>query len=133
MTTLEGRRILVTGPAGQVALPLVRALATDNEVIGIARFRDPAVRADLEQRGVRCIPVDLAKGDLDHVPDDVDYVLNLAVVKSNRWEVDLRGNAEAAGLLMAHCHRATAFHSSRSPTCHSSVPSTFSRRSQSSP
>ncbi len=43
------------------------------------------------------------------MPDDVDYVLNLAVVKSNRWDVDLRGNAEAAGLLMAHCRTATAF------------------------
>ena len=39
---IEGKRILVTGPAGQVALPVVRALAADNEVIGIARFRDPA-------------------------------------------------------------------------------------------
>ena len=43
------------------------------------------------------------------MPDDVDYVLNLAVVKSNRWDVDLRGNAEAAGLLMDHCRDATAF------------------------
>ena len=103
--TDQGRRILVTGPAGQVALPLVRALAADNEVIGIARFRDPGVRAELEALGVTCIPVDLARGEFDEVPDDVDYVLNLAVVKSNRWEVDLRGNAEAAGLLMAHCAR----------------------------
>ena len=102
-------RILVTGPAGQVALPLVRALAAANEVIGIARFRDPAVRAELEGLGVTCIPVDLARGEFDDVPDDVDYVLNLAVVKSNRWDVDLRGNAEAAGLLMAHCARARAF------------------------
>ncbi len=42
------------------------------------------------------------------MPADVDYVLNLAVVKSNRWEVDLAANAEAAGLLMAHCRNATA-------------------------
>jgi UDP-glucuronate 4-epimerase len=102
-------RILVTGPAGQVALPLVRALARTNQVIGIARFRDPSVRTDLEALGVTCIPVDLARGQFDEVPDDVDYVLNLAVVKSNRWEVDLRGNAEATGLLMAHCAGARAF------------------------
>ncbi len=106
---LEGHRILVTGPAGQVALPLVRALAADNDVIGIARFRDSTARAELEGLGVTCIPVDLARGELDEVPDDVDYVLNLAVVKSNRWEVDLRGNAEATGLLMARCAGAQAF------------------------
>ena len=99
----------MTGPAGQVAKPIVRALAATNEVIGIARFRDPDARAELEQLGVTCIPVDLARGDLGEVPDDVDYVLNLAVVKSNRWDVDLRGNAEAVGLLMDHCRRATAF------------------------
>ena len=74
-------------------------------MIGVARFRDPSVRADLEALGVTCITVDLARGEFDDVPDDVDYVLNLAVVKSNRWDVDLRGNAEAAGLLMAHCRR----------------------------
>ncbi len=106
---LEGRRILVTGPAGQVALPLVRALARTNQVIGIARFRDPSVQSELEGLGVTCIQVDLARGQFDDVPDDVDYVLNLAVVKSNRWEVDLRGNAEATGLLMAHCAGARAF------------------------
>jgi UDP-glucuronate 4-epimerase len=109
MTELVGKRILVTGPAGQVARPMVAALARDNDVIGIARFRDPVVRAELEALGLTCVTVDLARDALDGVPDDVDYVLNLAVVKSNRWDVDLRGNAEAAGLLMAHCHRATAF------------------------
>ena len=49
------------------------------------------------------------KGNLDAVPTDVDYVCNFAVVKSNRWDVDLAGNAEAAGLLMAHCRSARAF------------------------
>lgn len=106
---IEGKKILITGPAGQVALPVTRALAASNEVTGIARFRDAEVKAELEGLGVRCIPVDLAAGDFGDVPDDVDYVINLAVVKSNRWEVDLRGNAEAAGLLMAHCRSATAF------------------------
>jgi nucleoside-diphosphate-sugar epimerase len=106
---LEGKRILITGPTGQVALPVTRALAADNDVIGLARFRDPAAKAELEALGVTCLAVDLAAGEFGDVPDDVDYVLNLAVVKSNRWEVDLRGNAEAAGLLMAHCRNATAF------------------------
>jgi nucleoside-diphosphate-sugar epimerase len=108
-TPLEGRTIVVTGPTGQVALPLTRALARHNTVIGLARFSDPAERERLEADGVRCIPVNLADGDFADVPTEVDYVLNLAVVKSGRWEVDLRANAEAAGLLMAHCRGATAF------------------------
>ncbi len=37
-TELEGKRILVTGPTGQVARPLVEALAQHNEVFGLARF-----------------------------------------------------------------------------------------------
>jgi UDP-glucuronate 4-epimerase len=106
---ISGARILVTGPTGQVALPVTRALAADNDVIGIARFRDAAARADLEAAGVTCIEANLADGNFDAVPDDVDYVLNLAVVKSNKWDVDLAANAEATGLLMAHCRNAKAW------------------------
>ena len=51
MTTLSGKRILVTGPAGQIAFPLVRELARDNEVWGIARFGDPATRDKCEAVG----------------------------------------------------------------------------------
>src|SRR3954453_2664822 len=107
-TDLSGKRIVVTGPTGQVALPVTLALAEGNEVFGLARFRDAAARARLEAAGVVCVATNLAAGDFSGVPADVDYVLNLAVVKSNRWEVDLAANAEAAGLLMAHCRDATA-------------------------
>ena len=109
---MAGRtRFLVTGATGQVGLPVTIALAgtADNDVVAVARFRDPAKREELEARGVTCVAADLATGTLDDVPDDVDYVCNLAVVKSNRWDVDLAGNAEAAGLLMAHCRTARAF------------------------
>ena len=107
--TLRNARILVTGATGQVALPVAVALAQENEVVAIARFTDADKRAQLERGGVRCVSVDLARGSLDGVPRDVEYVCNFAVVKSNRWEVDLAGNAEAAGLLMAHCRTARAF------------------------
>ncbi len=106
---LRGKTILITGPTGQVALPITRALARENTVIGLARFTDAAERERLEVDGVRCIPVNLADGDFSSVPTEVDVVLNLAAVKSGRWEVDLRANAEAAGLLMAHCRDAGAF------------------------
>jgi UDP-glucuronate 4-epimerase len=108
-TVLTGERVLVTGATGQVALPITRALARDNEVTGIARFRDPAARKVLEDAGVRCIEVDVARDDLSAVPDEFDVVLNLAVVKSGRFDLDIRANAEAAGLLMARCRSARAF------------------------
>jgi len=107
--TLRDARILVTGATGQVALPVAIALAAENEVIAIARFTDVDKRARLERAGVECVGVDLARGSLDGVPRDADYVCNFAVVKSNRWEVDIAGNAEAAGMLMAHCRTARAF------------------------
>lgn len=107
--SLSGQTILVTGPTGQVALPLTLALARDNTVLGIARFSNQAAREQLEAAGVTCIAANLADGDFAGVPSEVDYVLNLAVVKSGRWDTDLRANAEAAGLLMAHCRDAKAF------------------------
>ncbi|HEV7523953.1 MAG TPA: NAD(P)-dependent oxidoreductase [Acidimicrobiia bacterium] len=106
---MRDARILVSGATGQVALPVALGLAANNHVIAIARFKDAASRARLEAAGVECISVDLAQGTFTGVPDDVDYVCNFAVVKSNKWEVDLAGNAEAAGLLMAHCRSARAF------------------------
>jgi nucleoside-diphosphate-sugar epimerase len=106
---LQDTRILVTGATGQVALPLALGLAADNDVIAVARFKDAGARQRLEAGGVHCVTADLARGSLDAIPTDVDYVCNFAVVKSNRWDVDLAGNAEAAGMLMAHCRRARAF------------------------
>ena len=105
---LTDQKIIVTGPTGQVALPVTLALAEHNEVIGLARFRDPDARAQLEAAGVTCIETNLAAGDFSAVPTAVDYVLNLAVIKSNRWDIDLAANAEAAGLLMQHCSGAKA-------------------------
>ena len=105
---LTDQKILITGPTGQVALPVTLALAQDNEVIGLARFSDPVARARLEAAGVTCIETNLAAGDFTSVPSEVDYVLNLAVVKSNRWDIDLAANAEAAGVLMQHCQSAKA-------------------------
>jgi len=102
-------RIVVTGATGQVGLPLALALAAANEVFAVARFRDEAKRARLEAAGVRCVEADLVRGALDAVPTDADYVCNFAVVKSNKWDLDITGNAEAAGLLMAHCRPARAF------------------------
>jgi UDP-glucuronate 4-epimerase len=109
MPGLSGEKILVTGPASQVGLPVARALAADNEVHGLARFSKREDREQLEKLGVRCIALDLADGSFDAVPDDFTVVLHFAVVKSGKFDYDLAANAEGTGRLMAHCRRARAF------------------------
>ncbi|MEY8016252.1 NAD-dependent epimerase/dehydratase family protein [Mycobacterium servetii] len=106
---MRGAKILITGPTGQIATPIARALAAENEVWGIARFTDPAARERLEKAGIRCVPVNLAAGESSELPEDFEYVLNLAVAKSGHWDKDLAANAESVGLLMAHCRGAKAF------------------------
>ena len=108
---VEGRKILVTGPTGQVAFPLACTLAQKNEVWGAARFSDPAKRKALEAAGVHCTTVDLGSGDFDALPSDFDYVLHLAVARAAEadFDGDIRSNAESVGLLMSHCRSAEAF------------------------
>lgn len=108
---MRDKKILVTGPTGQVALPVALHFAEHNEVWAIARFSDAAKREKLEAGGVRCARADLADGDFAGVPEDFDYVLHFAVAKSPTadFETDLRANGEAAGMLMSHCRRARAF------------------------
>jgi nucleoside-diphosphate-sugar epimerase len=101
-------KILITGPAGQVAFPLARALAREHEVWGLARFGRKRDRERLEAAGVRCVAGDLAEGRFDGLPRDVDQVLNFAVAKSGDFDRDLAANAEGLGLLMAHCRGARA-------------------------
>jgi nucleoside-diphosphate-sugar epimerase len=108
MSTLKGEKVLITGLTGQVAQPIARALAADNEVWGAARFRSKRTRAALEESGVRCVAVDLEEGDLSAVPDDVTVLLNFAVAHTQDWDRDLALNAEAAGLLMHRCRGARA-------------------------
>jgi len=108
---MNDARILVTGPTGQVALPLATTLARDNEVWGVARFKDESAKQRLEGAGVKCMPVDLAAGDFDALPSDFDYVLNFAVSHGSPDDTDrdMAINAEATGLLMHHCRSAKAF------------------------
>jgi nucleoside-diphosphate-sugar epimerase len=106
---LEGKSIVVTGVTGQVAEPVARALARANDVVGAARFKDESARMRLEGAGVRCVPIDLATGDVGGLPVDADYVINFAVSKSNDWEFDLRANSGGLAWLMEHHQGATAF------------------------
>ncbi|MHA7838425.1 MAG: NAD-dependent epimerase/dehydratase family protein [bacterium] len=103
MTVLEGKRILITGPAGQIAFPLAARLARDNEVWGIARFRDEASRKRCEDAGIRTCAVDLSDPDWSGLPERVDHLLHLAAIIAPGLDYDrsIRINAEGTGRVMS--------------------------------
>ncbi len=43
------------------------------------------------------------------IPEDIDYVLNFAVVKTGDFDYDLAANGEGVGNLMLRCRKAKAF------------------------
>ena len=102
MSTLRGKRILVTGPAGQIAFPLVEELSQHNEVWGIARFGDPATRERVDATGCITRVVDLAAPDWSELPDRFDHVLHLAIYQSldASYDYAMTINAEGTALLM---------------------------------
>jgi len=108
---LSGRTILVTGASGQVAFPIVRALAPGNRVLAFGRFQKAEDRSRIAALGAEVVEGDLARGELAAIPEAPDFVLHFAVARSATpdFDGDLAANAEAAGLLMAHCRRAQAF------------------------
>ena len=106
---LTGTRILITGPTGQVAFPVVAAYARTAEVFALARFQRDEDAARIRELGAVPVQADLAEpASLRALPSDVDYVLNFAVAKSGRWHVDLQANAEGVGELMMQLPRAKA-------------------------
>jgi nucleoside-diphosphate-sugar epimerase len=107
---LSDEKILITGPAGQIAFPMTRYLAADNEVWGIARFTDASTRAKVDALGVTTRAIDVGSGDFGDLPNDFTYVLHLAAVQTNDLDYDgaIRANAEGTGLLLDHCRKAKA-------------------------
>lgn len=107
---LEGSKILITGPTGQVALPVVEHFARIADVYALARFSKEEDRQKIADLGATVIAADLAKSEsLAAIPEDIDYVLNFAVVKTGDFEYDLAANGEGVGNLMMRCHNAKAF------------------------
>ncbi|MGA1648860.1 MAG: NAD-dependent epimerase/dehydratase family protein [Ilumatobacteraceae bacterium] len=117
MEPITGQRILVTGVTGWVAGPHATSLAAQgNTVFGAARFRDPAQREPWEAQNVTTVSIDLEKGRLDEVPNDLDLVLHFAVAKSNNFEEAFASNAHGSADLMetaaSRSDRMTFFHCS---------------------
>jgi nucleoside-diphosphate-sugar epimerase len=109
LQSLQDTKILLTGPTGQVAQPIVAALAKIADVTTIARFSNPDDEALVQAMGAKTQKIDLASDDFGTLDSDFDYVLNLAVVKSGDFDYDLRANAEGVGRLMLHCKDVKAF------------------------
>jgi len=108
-STLQGRKILITGPAGQIAFPIARALARQNEVWGIARFGDPAQRREVEDADIRTLTIDLAKPDFADLPRDFTHLLHFAAtISGNDYDDAISTNAEGTGLLLSHCRSVEA-------------------------
>ena len=105
---LKGEKILITGPAGRIAYGITKMLAADNEVWGIARFSDPAARAEVEALGVTTRAIDLGEPEFGDLPSDFTYLLHLAADFGEDYERALRVNAEGTGLLLSHCRTAKA-------------------------
>jgi nucleoside-diphosphate-sugar epimerase len=108
MVQLSGRRVLVTGASGLVALPVAVALAKSNEVYAVARFSNPAQKRLLEAAGARTISFDLAEPDLSPLPRSVDVVINYAVLPPNNKEA-YNVNAGAVGRLARRYRDCEAF------------------------
>jgi nucleoside-diphosphate-sugar epimerase len=108
MSQLSGKRVLVTGASGLVAFPVARELAKDNEVFAVARFSDPAQKRLIEEAGATPVSFDLADHDLSPLPDDIDVVINYAVLPWTHHDAyDV--NAGAVGRLARRYRDAEAF------------------------
>jgi nucleoside-diphosphate-sugar epimerase len=107
---LRDERILLTGPTGQIGLPMADYLSRDNEVWGIARFGDPAARERVDALGVITRSCDIGKGEFDMLPTNFTYLVHLAAYQGpgTNYDYAITVNAEGAGLLMQHCRTAKA-------------------------
>lgn len=108
MSGLSGKRVLVTGASGLVALPVAVELAKNNEVYAVARYSNPEQKRLIEAAGARAVAFDLADEDLSPLPKSVDVVINYAVLPPNHKDA-YNVNAGATGRLARRYRDAEAF------------------------
>lgn len=109
MAGLSGKRVLVTGASGLVALPVAVELAKDNEVFAVARYSDPAQKALIEASGAQALAFDMANPDMSPLPESVDVVINYAVLPPNFGNLAYEVNTAASGRLARRYRNAEAF------------------------
>ena len=108
MSGLSGKRVLVTGASGLVALPVAVELAKNNEVYAVARYSNPEQKRLIEAAGARAVAFDLADEDLSPLPKSVDVVINYAVLPPN-YKDAYNVNAGATGRLARRYRDCQAF------------------------
>ena len=107
---LSDEKILITGPAGQIAFPLAASLARDNDVWGIARFGDAAQRERVEaaRRHDACRRP-RRRATSATCPTDFTYVLHLAADFSvDDYDARCGSTPRAPGFVLEHCRNAKA-------------------------
>ena len=108
--SFKGKKVLITGATGLVARPLVREYGKTATVYAMARYGRAEDRRSMEEMGAIPVAADLSdESTLSAVPEDVDYVINCAVARTGKFDVDFRANADGVGFLMARCRGAAAF------------------------
>jgi nucleoside-diphosphate-sugar epimerase len=107
---LEGTKILITGATGMVSRPLVAEYGKRARIYAMARFVRNEDRSAIEALGATPIAADLADPKtFSAIPEDIDYVINCAVGRSNKFDQDFAANADGVGFLIARCCGAKAF------------------------
>ncbi|MEU6934175.1 MULTISPECIES: NAD(P)-dependent oxidoreductase [unclassified Streptomyces] len=111
---MNGKKILVTGGTGQVAGPVAKALAQDNEVWALGRFGTPGSEDALREHGITTFRWDMddtSEDALKGLPEDFTHVIHSAVNRGEDGDFNraVEVNTVAAGRLMTHCRTAEAF------------------------
>jgi len=109
MARMSGKRVLVTGASGLVALPVAVELAKFNDVYAVARFSDEAQKRKIEEAGARAVAFDLAASDLSSLPKEVDVVINYAVLPPKFGNMAYDVNLGATGRLARRYRECEAF------------------------
>ena len=109
MAGLSGKRVLITGASGLVALPVAVELAKNNEVFAVARYTDPAQAKLIEAAGGQAVKFDMANEDLSALPKSVDVVINYAVLPPNFGNLAYDVNTGSTGRLARRYRDCEAF------------------------
>jgi UDP-glucuronate 4-epimerase len=109
MFGVSGKRVLITGASGLVALPVAVELAKDNEVYAVARYSDPEQKRKIEASGAKAVAFDMAEEDLSPLPKSVDIVINYAVLPPNFGNLAYDVNTRATGRLARRYRDCEAF------------------------
>ena len=103
---MEGNKILVTGSSGLIGTELCVQLATKNEVWGLARYRNPEKKKQLEKAGVKTIEKDVVNDTIADLPTDFDVIFHELVIlyeADQNPQYTVEANTYFTGRLMEHC------------------------------